>query len=239
MLLLDCDRIVSIERLVDAVWGSLPPETARKQILICISVLKKLFKKCGFAGEIAFHVPGYVLRLGDGDTLDLKDFEAKAEAGRIAFQENRHADAMKIFHDALALWRGEPLAGTISRLIEVAAIGLTERRLCVAEMYADVCLRFRTHHNLVEDLRLLTAAHPLRETLHVRLMRALAQSGRAAEAIEVYREARHTFVDELGLEPGKELRQLRSAILASRQNVEHTVHTPHESTTQVSLAHVS
>jgi DNA-binding SARP family transcriptional activator len=139
-------------------------------------------------------------------------------------QENRLADAMLLYQEALAVWRGEPLGGTASRLLDSAVIGLTERRLSAAESYADVCLRLHEHQNLVEDLRLLTAAHPLRETLHVRLMRVLAQAGRSAEAIEAYRAARHTFVDELGLEPGKELRQLRSAIIASRQEVEQTAY---------------
>jgi DNA-binding SARP family transcriptional activator len=224
MLLLESEHIVSVERLVDAVWDDLPPATARKQILICISLIRKLLDKHGFGGEVLFRPPGYVLYPGEADMLDLKLFEAHAAAGRAAMREDRAVEAVAAFRQALAPWRGDPLAGAASRLIEMAAVGLTERRLSVAEMYADVRLRFGVYQDLVEDLRLLTATYPLRESLHSRLMRALAQEGRMVEAIEAYAAAHRTFTEELGIEPGQELRGLRSAMLAGRYEGEFAAH---------------
>ncbi|GAA0384300.1 hypothetical protein Acor_78190 [Acrocarpospora corrugata] len=220
MLLLRPERTVSVDQLVDAVWDDLPPTTARKQILICVSVLRRLLANVGFAGEIGSRPPGYRLQLGSRDRLDLQDFEALSVAGSAALREDRPGDAMEAFRQALELWRGEPLAGTTSHLLHGAAVALSERWLSVAETYADVRMRLGVRPDLIEDLRLLTASHPLRETLHSRLMRALAQAGRPVEAIEAYNTARRTFAAELGLEPGEELRRLREAILAGRQDAE-------------------
>jgi DNA-binding SARP family transcriptional activator len=230
VLLLEAERIVTVDRLVDAVWDEKPPPTARKQILICVSVLRRLLRNHDFRGEIAAQPPGYVLRLGargidgGGDRLDLREFEAQVARSRQEFAAVRSTDAVDSLRRALALWRGEPLAGMSSRLVESAAAALVERKLSVAEQCADLRLRLGTDHQLIEDLRLLVATHPIRETLHSRLIQALVQIGRPVEAIEVYRSARRTFVEQFGLEPGEELRRARSAVFAGRAGPALTSH---------------
>jgi DNA-binding SARP family transcriptional activator len=213
VLLLDAGCVVSIDRLVDAVWNETPPPTARKQILICVSVLRRLLRTAGFDGEIASHAPGYALHPGPDADLDLHTFGSRVAAGREAVDDGRPAAAVALFQQALALWRGEPLAGTGSRILQAAAVGLVERKLAVAETCADLRLTLGIYPGLVEDLHRLITVHPLRETLYSRLMRALAHNGRRAEAMEVYRSAHRTFTTEVGLEPGDELRRLRTAIL--------------------------
>jgi DNA-binding SARP family transcriptional activator len=219
MLLLEAERVVPVDRLIDAVWDESPPSTARKQILICVSVLRRLLGGRGLGGAIVSRAPGYAIELGDRDRLDLAEFEAHAAAGRNALAQDRPGDAAEAFRRAAELWRGDPLGGLTGRLTDAAGVRLTERLLSVAEAYADVRLRLRAHHGLVEDLRELTAAHPLRETLHTRLMRALLQQGRPAEAMAAYRTVDRALMTELGLTPGAELRALRAAILAPRTAV--------------------
>jgi DNA-binding SARP family transcriptional activator len=211
-LLLAERRVVSVDNLVDAVWDERPPPTAHKQILICVSVLRKLLRNHDFRGEIVAQHPGYRIRLDDdGDRFDLREFEAAAAATRSPGEPAEVVDALR---RALALWRGEPLAGIRSAALEAAAVALEERKLAAAEQYADLRLRLGSGHGLVEELKLLVAAHPTREPLLTRLMRALAQAGRKVEAAEVYRTARRRFRDQFGLEPGEELDLAMSAILA-------------------------
>lgn len=218
VLLLAGQRVVSMDHLVDAVWDDRPPPTARKQILICVSVLRRLLRNHGFRGELAAQQPGYVMRLdiAGGDRLDLQEFEAEVLRARDAtgIPPNEAAESLR---RALALWRGEPLAGMRGWLVEAAAVELVERKLAVAEQYAELRLRDGVDqdidHGFVEDLRQLVAKHPTREALYTQLMRALAQAGRKVEAAEVYHRARRTFMDQFGLEPGEELVSAMSAVL--------------------------
>src|SRR5207247_3922231 len=140
--------------------------------------------------------------------IDLAAFDAWALRGRAAAAEGRHVEAAAAFRAALGLWRGEPLVDTSSQIVAMAATGLTERRLRVAEEYADVRLTLGEHHEVIGDMRALVACHPLREALHVRLMSALAQAGRSGEALDAYRTARRIFVGELGVDPGEERSRL-------------------------------
>ncbi|WP_435206683.1 BTAD domain-containing putative transcriptional regulator [Micromonospora sp. bgisy143] len=211
-LLLDANCVVSTAQLADALWDDAPPTTARGQVQICVSALRKTLTGLGLPDRIVTRPPGYLIEVADGD-LDLHYFDRLVLAGQQALAESRLDDAAEALSAALALWRGSALAGVESQAVRAAAARLDERRLAVIEDWLDVELHRGRHQHVVGELRELLAAHPLRERLHAQHMRALSGAGRPAEALAAYRAARRTFLDELGLEPGGELRRLERAIL--------------------------
>ncbi|MGN9909261.1 BTAD domain-containing putative transcriptional regulator [Phytohabitans sp. LJ34] len=212
-LLLDANHAVSVDRLVDAVWDETPPPTARGQIQICVSALRRALVNAGIPDAIHTRPPGYLIRVPSGE-LDLQVFGQLAANGRAAVMEQRFADAAKLYQEAITLWRGPPFTGVESRLLQGAAVGLEERRIALLEESIEVRLQLGRHHELIGELMALTAENPVRERLRAQLMTALYRDGRQAEALEVYRQARQVFVEELGLEPGSALQSLERAILA-------------------------
>jgi DNA-binding SARP family transcriptional activator len=214
MLLLEPNRVVTVERLVDAVWDNTPPSTAREQIRICISAIRRTLAADGRPDAIVTRPPGYSIQCTDRE-LDLLAFNHLVTSGRRGLGRGRPDDAASAFRDALRLWRGTtPLAGVRSQLVQSIGTQLSERRLTVVEEYVDVRLRLGRHHELTSELAELVAANPFRERLRARLMIALYRAGRQAEALHTYRLGRQLFVEQLGLEPGAELRRLERAILA-------------------------
>ncbi|MET8525634.1 BTAD domain-containing putative transcriptional regulator [Micromonospora sp. NPDC005172] len=211
-LLLDANCVVSTAQLADALWDDAPPSTARGQVQICVSALRKTLTRLGLPDRIVTRPPGYLIGVADGE-MDLHYFDRLVLAGQQALAGSRLDDAAEAFSAALALWRGSALAGVESPAVRAAATRLDERRLAVTEDWLDVELHRGRHQHVVGELRELLAAHPLRERLHAQHMRALSGAGRPAEALAAYRSARRTFLDELGLEPGGELRRLERAIL--------------------------
>lgn len=209
MLLLEAGRVIPVQRLVDAVWAEDPPSTARSQVQICVSMLRKLLAGTGAA--ILTQPPGYLLRIPDG-SLDLWRFRqlcatAEAMAGQ------RPGEAAARYREALALWRGGACASVESQLIEQAALRLNEERWAALESCLDLELRIGRHQRVAAELAEIVAAEPLRERPRALLMLALYRSGRQAEALEVYRAGRQILIDEVGADPGKELRALEQAIL--------------------------
>ncbi|MFJ9731393.1 AfsR/SARP family transcriptional regulator [Streptomyces sp. NPDC101171] len=215
LLLMEANRVVPTERLVDAVWGDSPPSTARGQIQICVSMVRANLAKVGLRDVIHTRPPGYVAEVGDDD-LDLRVFDRLALAGRAAAEAGRHAEAASVFAEALALWRGEIHidSGAARTALQAPAARLSEQRLAVVEQWVDAQLALGLHQQLVERLIDLVMQNPLREHLRAQLMVALYRSGRQAEALEAYRGGRQVLVDELGIEPGEELRRLEEAILS-------------------------
>ncbi|MFI9271110.1 AfsR/SARP family transcriptional regulator [Kitasatospora sp. NPDC052896] len=212
LLLLEANRIVPSDRLVDGVWDEDPPTTSRGQIQIAISSLRQQLPSDELGlGRIVTRAPGYLLRVADGE-LDLRLFDARVATGR-RLADQRPRQAAEELRAALAFWRGPALSGIGSRLVRAGVAQLDERRLVVLEECLELELGLGAHHKLVGELSTLVAANPLRERLRVLLMTALFRAGRQAEALEEYRRARETFVDELGIEPGEELRRLQQAIL--------------------------
>src|SRR5262249_12503814 len=122
--------------------------------------------------------------------------------------------AISRLRKALALWRGPMLAEIPSPIVQAYSLRWEEVRLSVLEKRIDLELQADRHHELVSELLLLVAEHPLRERLREQLMVALSQSGRRAEALDVYRRGRRMMIDQVGIEPGVGLRRLHSAILA-------------------------
>jgi DNA-binding SARP family transcriptional activator len=212
MLGLNVERVTSFDALIAAVWGDDPPETARGQIQVCISGLRKLLAEAGHPESIRTVSPGYRLELGAED-IDTSQFTRLVATAEEAAGHGDTADAVAGLHAALALWRGPALAGLDSELVRRGATALDERRLTAIEERIRLDLQLGQHQQLVSELHALVGEHPLRERLHELLMIALYRSGRPAEALTAYRHARDVLIEEIGVEPGQELRDLELAIL--------------------------
>ena len=205
MLLLHANEVVSQDRLIDALWDEAPPETARKAVQVYISQLRKLLGP----GLLVTRPPGYVLQLEPGK-LDLDRFEALRREAR----EADPSTAAAKLREGLALFRGRPLADFAGERFAQAEIArLEELRLVALEERIDAELRLGQHAELVGELDALVAEHPLRERLCRQRMLALYRCGRHAEALDAYQAARRALVEELGIEPSRELRELHQAIL--------------------------
>lgn len=212
-LLLDANRMVSTDYLVDLIWDEEPPDTARTQVQICVSRLRKVLAGAGVAAAIASRPPGYLLQIAPG-TLDLSVFNRQVAEARVLVKEGRVAEAAELLRAASRLWRGPCMSGIPSEALRTKALRLDEDRLNAIETYLDLELGLGRHHQLVGEIGSLMHEHPLRERLRGQYMLALYRAGRQAEALEAYQAGRALLIEELGLEPGEELHLLEEAILA-------------------------
>ncbi len=213
-LLLSAGHVVTTGRLLEAVYGEDLPPTARSQMQICVSALRRLLAGYGGTGIISTRVQGYALQAGDGQ-LDHRRFAGLSAAARAARDAGQLDQALAGYRDALRLWRGPALAGLDSQLIRAAASRLDEERIAALEDRVAVELDLGRHHELAGELTGLVAEFPLRERLRGQLMLALYRCDRAAEALQTYRQARQTMIEELGIEPGERLQRLERDILRS------------------------
>ncbi len=212
VLLLEAGRVVSTDRLIDLLWGEEPPTTAATSLQNFVSQLRKVLG----AETLATKPPGYQLQI-TWDQLDLERFRRLVEAARTGPPEERSAK----LRDALALWRGPPLADFAFEAFAQNEIGrLEELRLAALEERMQADLEAGQHAELVGELEAVVREHPLRERPRAQLMLALYRSGRQAEALQVYQDARRELVDELGIEPGSSLQQLHGAILRQDARLE-------------------
>src|SRR5436309_7416669 len=210
VLLLEANQVVSSDRLIDALWGEDPPETARNTIQVYISQLRKLLPD----GALETAPPGYRLAI-EADAVDLFEFMRLSEEGRTALRAADAAGAAETLRAALALWRGAPLADLPwEPFAQAEIVRLEELRLAALEDRIEADLALGRHGQLVIELERLVAEQPFRERLRTQLMLALYRSGRQADVLSVHQRARRTLVDELGIEPSESLRQLERAILA-------------------------
>ena len=207
ILLLNANRVVSVDRLADDLYSGAAPVTAVTQVQRQISELRKVL---GDESIIQTRSPGYLIRL-EPQQLDLHRFERLAEeAGR-----EQARLAVDLLREALSLWRGAPLADLAYESFARPVVErLEEIRLAAIEKRIDAELGLGRHEQMVAELEQLVAEHPLRERLRGQLMLALYRCGRQPEALDVYREAREKLVEEFGLEPTAALRELERAILA-------------------------
>lgn len=198
LLLTRANEIVSVDRLVDDLWGGEPPRTAVNTLQYYVSQLRKVLG----AERILTQPPGYVIRVAPGE-LDLHRFERLVERG-----------GAERLREAIALWRGAPLADFVYEPFAQAEIArLGELRLAALEERVELDLALGRHAQLVGELEALIREHPLRERLRGQLMVALYRSGRQAEALEAYQDVRRALVEELGIEPGPPLQRLERAVL--------------------------
>jgi DNA-binding SARP family transcriptional activator len=209
LLLINANHAVSVERLVDELWGDDPPAKVVKAIQTYVSRLRKVLPK----GVLRTRPPGYALEIG-AEELDLDRFELALEEGQRALAEGRPAHASDTLGKALALWRGPALTEFSSEPF-AASEGprLEELRLLTLEERIEADLELGRHADLVGELESLVAHYPLRERFRGQLMLALYRSGRQAEALAAFSDARRTLTDELGIDPSRALQDLERAIL--------------------------
>jgi DNA-binding SARP family transcriptional activator len=217
ILLLDANRVVSSDRLLEALWGEEQPRSGATALRVRVSELRKALdgaRSAGAARLLVTEPGGYALRISP-DSLDLHRFEFLAAEGQRAFEHGDSAAASLQLREALALWRGPPLDGLEDRsfaLVEIAR--LEELRLAALELRIEADLALGSHAELIGELDALVRQNPLRERLCALLMLGLYRSGRQAEALALYAATRRTLIEELGIEPGPALQRLQHAILA-------------------------
>jgi DNA-binding SARP family transcriptional activator len=200
--------VVRQEEIIDVLWGAHPPATSRNMVHAYVSRLRRLLPPRKGIALITGGDGGYRLTV-DSDQLDLLRFDelvARAAAGP--------GSALDLYAQALACWRGPVLADLTARLRQhPAAVALTRRHVDAVLAYADLAIAAGLHQGAEEQLRVLIAEEPLHEGAHARLMLAVAGSGRRAAALNLFAEVRGRLVEELGLEPGSELRDVQIQVL--------------------------
>jgi WD40 repeat protein/DNA-binding SARP family transcriptional activator len=209
MLGLEAGRTVTADRLIEGLWGEQPPRSAPKMLQNYVWRLRGLLAADGGA-EIVTRGRGYELRI-DRERVDACRAERLVSEAARAAEAGQSASAAR---EALALFRGDPLADVADEPFAVAEIRrLAELRMTAAELAIDADLSAGRHQDIVGEVDALLTESPLRERLHGQRMLALYRCGRQAEALEAFRHARRTLVEEIGVEPSSELRRLHDALL--------------------------
>jgi DNA-binding SARP family transcriptional activator/class 3 adenylate cyclase len=213
LLLLNANRVVGIDQLIDELWGEEPPGSGAKAVQVRVSQLRKTFAEAGMRDLIVTHPPGYMVELAP-EELDLHRFERLVSESDVALAAGDPAGAAQLLREALGLWRGTPLAEFAAvPFARTASARLEELRLAAIERRVEADLRLGRHSDLVGELESLVAEHPFRERLRAQLMLALYRSGRQADALAAYRATRHELREELGIEPNQALQELERRIL--------------------------
>ncbi|MGW2816715.1 AfsR/SARP family transcriptional regulator [Streptomyces sp. NPDC001415] len=215
LLCLNDGRPLSAPQLIDALWSGAPPRTASTALQVYVSRLRKHLAQAGFDGPglLLTRPPGYMMELAPL-SLDLHSFESLCLRARELRAAGRLDEASGLLSQALGLWTGPALADlrTVPALQNLGH-QLDEKRSVALEEHAETELLLGRHKLLIGELYGLIDEQPMRETFHGLLMLALYRSGRPAEALMIYNRIRRVLIDELGIEPGRRLRQLQQSIL--------------------------
>ncbi|WP_024802855.1 AfsR/SARP family transcriptional regulator [Nocardia sp. BMG51109] len=215
-LLLAMNHLVTVNTIVDAVWGQHPPGDARNGVQTYVSRLRRALaqrKVCNVSeSALVWAETGYVLR-GDPSLSDFVAFDQRIATAERCLRDDDLTAAAAHTDAALALWRGEPFSGLAGPLVENERRRLQEKYLTALEHRAEIKLARGRHADAVADLVPLVASYPLQERLRTLLMLGLYHCGRQAEALMVFQDAQRRLVDEVGIEPGRELRELHQRIL--------------------------
>src|SRR5689334_10930942 len=218
LLLLEANRVVSVDRLAEDIWDGHPPPGSATTLHSYVFRLRQALepdRPRGVAGEILVTQDrGYLLRV-NREHLDAAIFEEWGTAGRAALDAGRYAEAAQTLRQALGLWRGPVLADLADyAFARPEAARLEELRLAAVEDRIDADLALGRHQALTGELERLAGEYPLRERLHGQLMLALYRCGRQAEALAAYRRVRNLLAGELGIDPGEPLQRLHGSVLA-------------------------
>ena len=224
LLLVEANRVVSMDRLAEDVWGGHPPEGWVTTLQTYVFHLRRTLDSDGVRadadGVLVTRGRGYLLRV-DREQLDAALFEDGFIAGRAELEAGRFAEAAGTLRTALELWRGPVLADLADyAFTRSEAARLEELRLAAVEARIDAELALGRHDRLTAELEQLAAAHPLRERLHGQLMLALYRCGRQADALAVYRRARDLLAEECGIDPAEPLQRLHASVLAHDPGLE-------------------
>ncbi|WP_406212793.1 BTAD domain-containing putative transcriptional regulator [Streptomyces decoyicus] len=221
VLLLRKGQVVSYDQLADEIWDDQPPRSALAALHVYISQLRKTLGTLLTGGPAARNPietrpPGYLLRLHQNDEVDMDDFQHRVGRGRDALAAGRCEEASQRLGEALDLWR-EPVLGHRQggRVLAGFMAWAEEARLECLELKMESEMALGRHHALVAPLRRLVIEHPLRETLHRQLMLALYRADRQGDALKAYHQATEALDRELGLAPGRALREMYRAIISA------------------------
>jgi DNA-binding SARP family transcriptional activator/tetratricopeptide (TPR) repeat protein len=216
ILAMRANRVISRGELVDAVWGQDPPASAEGGIYTYVAGLRRIIEPArsvrGPGRVLVSSGAGYVLHLVPGQP-DAVAFEQQLARARQLRKNGDQVGAVGALEGALGLWRGVAFAGVPGPFAETERVRLAELRTGAAEERADVLLALGRHEEVVPDLTVLVADHPLRERMRGLLMIALYRGGRHAEALRVFTDGRHVLAEELGIDPGTELSRIRQQVL--------------------------
>ncbi|HVQ95496.1 MAG TPA: BTAD domain-containing putative transcriptional regulator [Mycobacteriales bacterium] len=228
MLLLNANRVVRADQLIDELWEHRPPASALPTLQTYIYQLRRMLGQ----GEKAEITPsrrhlslltsqgGYQLRLGPEDSFDVHEFVAGVERGRTEMAQGLVEEAAATLRAALDRWHGPALADVgLGPLLSVEAARLAETRMSALELRLEADLQLGRHDQLIGELTALVAAHPTHESYSTLLMTALHRCGRRGPALEVYQRMRSELIDQLGLEPSAETKRLHQAILVDDPSI--------------------
>jgi DNA-binding SARP family transcriptional activator/DNA-binding beta-propeller fold protein YncE len=220
LLVVHANEPIPRERLIEELWGDAAPKTVNAVLNVYLTRLRRLLADGTGEQLLLTQAAGYVLRVPP-DQFDAHRFQALLEKGRRELASGEAERASLTLRDALALWRGPALADlAFESFAQTEIARLEELRLAALEARIEADLALGRQDSVVAELEPLVAAHPYREGLRAQLMLALYRSGRQAEALEMYRRARRTFSEELGIEPGPRLQELEGAILRHDSSLE-------------------
>ncbi|GAB3904323.1 BTAD domain-containing putative transcriptional regulator [Kibdelosporangium lantanae] len=226
-LAMRANRVITREELVSSVWGENPPSGAAGSLYTYVSRLRRVLEpdRSRWSGgqTLISEGSGYSLRLEPGQ-LDVLEFDRLRETANESWNRQDLPAARAALDAALALWHGEALAGIHGPFAALHRKRLAELRLATFERRAEVMLNTGDVAGAITELYRLSSSHPMRESLRGLLMSALHKDGRDAEALEVYQETRQVLVDQLGIEPGANLRKIHSDILAKPTSAEPPAH---------------
>ncbi|GGR51352.1 AfsR/SARP family transcriptional regulator [Streptomyces netropsis] len=212
-LLVHTNTAVSGDRLCDAIWGAAPPVSAQANVRSYVAALRKVINPAAGEDRLSQGHGGYQLRVLPGE-VDLHLYEDLAARGRAALAGGRHRAAAGHLREALDLWRGGAFDGVAHHdALHIEVARLEESRLAALEDHAEACLALGESRDVIGLLQAEVARYPLRESLWAKLMTAQYHCRRPGDALRSYALARAALRDELGLEPGAELRRLHHAVL--------------------------
>ncbi|MEV8594622.1 AfsR/SARP family transcriptional regulator [Streptomyces sp. NPDC052012] len=233
LLALQADRVVTVPTLMEEIWGEDIPRSAATTLQTYILQLRRNIA-AALDGDplqqakdvLVTQHGGYLLQIGPGQ-VDVQEFDRVAAAGRAAHEAGDHRAASDLLGRALGMWRGPALVDVrVGSVLELEVLRLEEDRMATLERRIGADLQLGRHAEIVPELRVLVAKHPMHENFCAQLMTALHRSGSAWRALEAYQRLRTTLIEELGLEPSPRLQRLHQGVLNADPDLDLTA--PHE-----------
>jgi len=219
LLALNSGHVVTVDALMEELWGDQPPRTARTALQTYVFATRRRIAAAMGSHQDPKRVlrrrhDGYLLDSGAG-SHDVRDFDRLTQAGRMAAESDDHRLAAELLGRALGLWRGPVLVDVRKgRILDLEAMALEETRLAVLSRRIESDLALGRHADILGELMALAARHPLNEGLSAQLIKALYRTGNTARALQAFRQLRSTLVSELGIEPSAQLQRLQQAVLS-------------------------